>query len=82
MIKMQADPAGGLVAAAALATAPAHAGKTLDQSRRGVGRLWCQHRPGWFFPADSQGNWTGLDVDICRPCRCCPGRRQQGERVR
>jgi serine protease Do len=32
-----------------------------------------------FSAADSQGNWTGLDVDYCRPRRRHAGRRQQGQ---
>jgi general L-amino acid transport system substrate-binding protein len=59
--------AGGLVAAAALATAPAHAGKTLD-AIKARGSVVCGVNTGLagFSAADSQGNWTGLDVDICK----------------
>jgi len=59
--------AGGLVAAAALAVAPAHAGKTLD-AIKARGSVVCGVHEGLagFSAADSQGNWTGLDVDICR----------------
>jgi general L-amino acid transport system substrate-binding protein len=59
--------AGGLVAAAALAAAPAHAGKTLD-AIKARGSVVCGVNTGLagFSAADSQGNWTGLDVDICR----------------
>src|SRR4029453_2426799 len=58
---------GGLAAVAALAAAPAHAGKTLDTiKQRGV--LTCGVNTGLagFSEADSGGKWTGLDVDICR----------------
>jgi general L-amino acid transport system substrate-binding protein len=59
--------AGGLVAAAALASAPAHAGKTLD-AIKARGQVICGVNTGLagFSEANSQGNWTGLDVDICR----------------
>jgi general L-amino acid transport system substrate-binding protein len=59
--------AGGLVAAAALAAAPAHAGKTLD-AIKARGSVVCGVNTGLagFSAADSQGNWSGLDVDICR----------------
>jgi general L-amino acid transport system substrate-binding protein len=59
--------AGGLVAAATLAASPAHAGKTLD-AIKARGSVICGVNTGLagFSAADSQGNWTGLDVDICR----------------
>jgi len=59
--------AGGLVAAAALAASPAYAGKTLD-AIKARGSVVCGVNTGLagFSAADSQGNWTGLDVDICR----------------
>ena len=59
--------AGGVVAAAALAAAPAHAGKTLD-AIKARGQVVCGVNTGLagFSEANSQGNWTGLDVDICR----------------
>ncbi len=59
--------AGGLVAAAVLASAPAHAGKTLD-AIKARGSVVCGVNTGLagFSAADSQGNWSGLDVDICR----------------
>jgi general L-amino acid transport system substrate-binding protein len=59
-----------LALAAALVAAmsgTAHAGKTLDTIKQ-RGELVCgvnTSLPG-FSAADSQGNWTGLDVDICR----------------
>ena len=55
------------VALAAAVTGTAHAGKTLDTIKT-RGELVCgvnTSLPG-FSSADSQGNWTGLDVDICR----------------
>ena len=58
------------LAAAALtvaATAPAHAGKTID-AIKARGQLICGVNTGLagFSAADSNGNWTGLDVDICK----------------
>lgn len=57
-----------LLGGAALALAlPAHAGKTLD-AVKARGQLVCgvnTSAPG-FSAADSQGRWTGLDVDFCR----------------
>ncbi len=54
------------IAAAAVAT-PAHAGKTLD-AIKARGAVVCGVNTGLagFSAADSQGNWTGLDVDTCR----------------
>ncbi len=59
--------AGVLVAAAALGTGTAHAGKTLDTIKQ-RGQLVCGVNTGLagFSQADSQGNWTGLDVDVCK----------------
>jgi len=58
---------GALVAAATMATAPAHAGKTLD-AIKARGQLVCGVNPSLpgFSAADSQGNWSGLDVDVCK----------------
>ena len=59
-------PAALAVAAAAFAL-PAQAGKTLD-GVKARGQLVCgvnTSGPG-FSNADSQGRWTGLDVDFCR----------------
>jgi general L-amino acid transport system substrate-binding protein len=55
------------LAAAALAAAPAFAGKNLD-TIKSRGQLVCGVNTGLagFSAADSQGNWTGLDVDVCR----------------
>jgi len=59
--------AGGLVAAAALATAPRTQGKRLMRSRRAVASSVVSTTGlAGFSAADSQGNWTGLDVDICK----------------
>jgi general L-amino acid transport system substrate-binding protein len=45
----------------------AHAGKTLDAIKQ-RGQLICGVNPSLpgFSSADSQGNWTGLDVDVCK----------------
>ena len=46
---------------------PAQAGKTLD-AIKARGQVICGVNTGLagFSAADSQGNWSGLDVDICR----------------
>ncbi len=46
---------------------PVHAGKTLETMKQ-RGQLVCGVNVGLagFSAADSQGNWTGLDVDICK----------------
>lgn len=46
---------------------PAMAGKTLD-AIKSRGTLNCGVNPSLpgFAAADSQGNWTGLDVDVCK----------------
>ena len=46
---------------------PAHAGKTLD-AIKARGQLVCGVNTGLagFSAADSQGNWAGLDVDVCK----------------
>jgi general L-amino acid transport system substrate-binding protein len=56
-----------LVSASLLAAAPAFAGKTLDAIKQ-RGQLVCGVNTGLagFSQADSQGAWTGLDVDICK----------------
>src|SRR5438105_6282272 len=56
-----------LVTTALVAAFPAHAGKTLD-AVKARGQLVCGVNTGLagFSQADSQGNWTGLDVDVCR----------------
>jgi general L-amino acid transport system substrate-binding protein len=54
-------------AAALLAAVPAHAGKTLD-TIRSRGQIVCGVNTGLagFAAADSNGKWSGLDVDMCR----------------
>ena len=56
-----------LLIAGAVAAAPAQAGKTLD-AIKARGQVVCGVNTGLdgFSQADSQGNWTGLDVDNCR----------------
>ena len=56
-----------LAIASALVAGQAHAGKTLD-AIKGRGQLVCGVNTGLagFSQADSQGSWTGLDVDVCR----------------
>lgn len=56
-----------LGALTALASLPAHAGKTLDAIKQ-RGQVVCGVNSGLagFSQADSNGNWTGLDVDYCR----------------
>ncbi len=56
-----------LVAAGALASIPAHAGKTLD-AIKARGQVVCGVNTGLagFSQADSAGAWTGLDVDYCK----------------
>lgn len=58
---------GSLFAATLLLSATAQAGKTLD-AVKARGQLVCGVNTGLagFSQADSQGNWTGLDVDYCR----------------
>jgi general L-amino acid transport system substrate-binding protein len=53
--------------AVVLPFAPAHAGKTLAQIKQ-RSQVACGVSTGviGFSAADSQGNWSGLDVDICR----------------
>jgi general L-amino acid transport system substrate-binding protein len=57
----------GLLVAGLLATGAAHAGKDLD-AIKARGTLVCGVNTGLagFSAADSQGRWTGLDVDFCR----------------
>jgi general L-amino acid transport system substrate-binding protein len=56
-----------ILAGAAVACAPAHAGKTLDEIKA-RGQVVCGVHTGLpgFSAADSQGNWSGIDVDVCR----------------
>ncbi|MCX7176415.1 MAG: amino acid ABC transporter substrate-binding protein [Proteobacteria bacterium] len=55
------------LAALLLPFADAHAGKTLEQIRQRA-QLVCGVSTGviGFSSTDSQGNWSGLDVDVCR----------------
>src|ERR1700674_155135 len=55
------------VVTALVAAIPPHAGKTLD-AIKSRGQLVCGVNTGLagFSQADSQGAWTGLDVDVCR----------------
>ncbi|MBB4267419.1 amino acid ABC transporter substrate-binding protein [Roseospira visakhapatnamensis] len=65
MIKTKAALAAGL--AAAVLTAPALAAETLD-AVKSRGELVCgvsTGLPGFSSPDDA-GNWTGIDVDVCR----------------
>ncbi len=59
--------AAAAIAGLALAATPAHAGKTLD-AIKARGQLVCGVNTGLagFSAADSNGNWTGLDVDVCK----------------
>jgi general L-amino acid transport system substrate-binding protein len=60
--------AAGVVAAALVGAAgTAHAGKDLD-AVKARGNLICGVSTGvaGFAAADSQGKWTGIDVDVCR----------------
>jgi general L-amino acid transport system substrate-binding protein len=59
--------AAGLLAAATLAAAPAHAGKAID-AIKARGQLVCGVGTGLagFSASDSAGNWTGIDVDVCK----------------
>jgi general L-amino acid transport system substrate-binding protein len=58
---------GGLVVALGFGALPAHAGKTLDAIKQ-RGQVICGVNTGLagFSQADPQGNWSGLDVDICK----------------
>ena len=55
------------IAAALVASVPAHAGKTLDSIKQ-KGQIACGVHTGLagFSQADSQGNWSGIDVDYCK----------------
>ena len=59
--------ASAALTAGLLGAAPAHAGKTLD-AIKARGQLVCGVNTGLagFSAADSQGNWSGIDVDVCR----------------
>jgi general L-amino acid transport system substrate-binding protein len=55
------------IAALAVTALPAHAGKTLD-AVKARGQVVCGVNVGLagFSSADSNGAWTGMDVDICK----------------
>mgnify|MGYP006285143471 CR=1 FL=1 len=57
----------GLSAAVLGFSLPAHAGKTIDAIKQ-RGQVVCGVNTGLagFGAADSQGKWSGLDVDVCR----------------
>jgi general L-amino acid transport system substrate-binding protein len=57
----------GLLSLWAAASLPAHAGKTLD-AIKARGQLVCGVNTGLpgFGAADSNGKWSGMDVDVCR----------------
>ena len=59
--------ASSLVIIGAVFAASAHAGKTLDAIKQ-RDQVVCGVNTGLagFSAADSQGNWIGLDVDICK----------------
>ena len=61
-------PALAAVAAAlAFVAAPAFAGKTLDAvKQRGTVKCGVTNGVAGFSAPDTQGNWSGLDVDTCR----------------
>jgi general L-amino acid transport system substrate-binding protein len=59
--------AGAIALATTLAAAPAHAGKTLDAVKhRGAVKCGVTNGVAGFSAPDTQGNWSGLDVDSCR----------------
>ena len=59
--------AAAVAAVATLSATPAHAGKTID-AIKARGQVICGVNPSLpgFAAADSQGNWTGFDIDICK----------------
>lgn len=59
--------ATAVAALSAVMAMPAHAGKTLD-AIKARGQVVCGVNTGLagFGAADSNGKWTGLDVDVCR----------------
>lgn len=59
--------AAALAAVGTLAALPAHAGKTLD-GIKSRGQIICGVSTGvnGFSAADSNGKWSGLDVDVCK----------------
>ena len=71
--------AAGLLAASRARACRQDAGRDQGTRPGGVRR---QHRPAGFLAADSQGNWTGLDVDVCRADRGGRARRREQGQVR
>jgi len=67
MLKWRTTTLAAAFAAAAMLPAVAVAGKTLD-AIKSRGQLVCGVNTGLagFSQADAQGNWSGLDVDICK----------------
>ncbi len=67
MLRLNKPLMATLCAAGVMAAIPAQAGKTLD-AIKARGQLVCGVNTGLagFSAADSQGNWSGLDVDTCR----------------
>ena len=59
--------AAAMVALCTFSAAPAHAGKTLD-AIKARGQIICGVSTGvnGFSAADSNGQWSGLDVDVCK----------------
>ena len=64
---MKKTPATLAIALALAVPLGAHAGKTLDSIKQ-KGQLACGVHTGLsgFSQADSQGNWSGIDVDYCK----------------
>jgi general L-amino acid transport system substrate-binding protein len=66
-VKKQGLAALAVAGLALTAAVPAHAGKTLD-AIKARGQVVCGVNTGLagFSAADSSGNWSGLDVDVCK----------------
>jgi len=64
---LKKTPATLAIALALAVPLGAHAGKTLDSIKQ-KGQLACGVHTGLsgFSQADSQGNWSGIDVDYCK----------------
>ncbi|NDA24512.1 MAG: excinuclease ABC subunit A, partial [Betaproteobacteria bacterium] len=67
MKQVKAGVAALAIGSIAVFSGVAHAGKTLDAVKQ-RGQLICGVSTGLpgFSQADSQGNWSGLDVDVCK----------------
>ena len=67
MNRLSRIAAAVLLAAGGLTGLPAMAGKTVD-AIKARGQLVCGVSTGLagFSAADSQGNWSGMDVDVCK----------------